>query len=432
MERKWIETLNQCENENVRLKGWVHRIRKLKSVTFIILRDRTGLVQCVLSTELEAELGLTELATESTIDITGKVVSGKNAYGPYEIEVKNVDVICLAQSPLPIQVNLETLDINLDTILDNRVLSLRHPKELAVFKIQAALGQYFGEYLRSKHFTEMHTPKLVKEGAEGGANVFQLDYFGDKAFLAQSPQFYKQMMVLAGFERVYEVGSVFRAEAHSTSRHLNEYVSLDFEMGFIESEFELMALETELLRYMLAEVEHHFQRELNLLDVRLPAVPMTIPHMKLSEAIDILKSQYGKIELEGDLDPEGERLIGEHVFRETGSEFVFLTHYPQCKRPMYTLPCGETETHSFDLLFRGLEITTGGRRIHLIEDLKASMKKKGLHPEAYQSYLEAFKYGAIPHGGLAIGLERLTAQLLGFTNVRRTTLFPRDGGRLIP
>lgn len=432
MERKLISEISAHENQNVYIKGWVHRLRKLKSVTFIIIRDRSGLIQCVLSPELETAMGLEELTSESTVALRGVVCESKNAYGAYEIVIEHLDILCLAQSPLPIQVNLDDLDINLDTLLDNRVLGLRHPKEMAIFKIQAALGQAFGTYLQSQGFTEMHTPKLVKEGAEGGANVFQLDYFGDKAFLAQSPQFYKQMMVLAGFERVYEVGSVFRAEAHSTSRHLNEYVSLDFEMGFIDSEFELMTLETELIRFMFEALNQNQKYELQQLGVTLPDVPKEIPHMKLADAIAILKTQYGKHELEGDLDPEGERLIGEHIFKETGSEFVFLTHYPQSKRPMYTLPCGETETHSFDLLFRGLEITTGGRRIHQIEQLKASMVRKGLDPNAYQSYLEAFKYGAIPHGGLAIGLERLTAQLLGFTNIRRTTLFPRDGHRLLP
>jgi len=425
-----MQVENQKESE-VKISGWLHRIRRLKNITFLIMRDRTGLVQCVLEPELEAMLEF-PLTHESVLTVYGKVVSGKNTYGNHEILIKSIEALNLAEPELPIQVNNESLDVQLDTLLEHRVLGLRHPKEMAIFKIQAAIAQGFAQFLGSQGFTEMHTPKLVKEGAEGGANVFKLDYFGDTAFLAQSPQFYKQMMVIAGFERVFEIGSVFRAESHSTSRHLNEYVSLDFEMGFISDESELMTLETALLESILSSLNETHAHELSLLGVKLPEVPKEIPQMKLSEAIEILKTQYGKTELDGDLDPEGEKLIGQHVFEQTGSEFVFLTHYPQRKRPMYTMPCGETETHSFDLLFRGLEITTGGRRIHNHAQLIESMIKKGLNPDAYTSYLEAFRYGAPPHGGLAIGLERLTAQLLGFSNVRRTSLFPRDGQRLVP
>ena len=427
-----IGNLMEMETQpEVRISGWLHRIRRLKNITFLILRDRTGLVQCVLEPSLESTLGFT-LTHESVLNVYGKVVGSKNTFGNHEILIEGIEAINLAEPELPIQVNNESLDVQLDTLLEHRVLGLRHPKEMAIFKIQAAIAQGFAKFLSAQGFTEMHTPKLVKEGAEGGANVFKLDYFGDTAFLAQSPQFYKQMMVIAGFERVFEIGSVFRAESHSTSRHLNEYVSLDFEMGFIEDESELMALETELLKSILSDLNENFSKELSQLSAELPVVPAEIPRMKLSEAIEILKTQYGKTELDGDLDPEGEKLIGQHVFEQTGSEFLFLTHYPQRKRPMYTMPCGETETNSFDLLFRGLEITTGGRRIHNHAQLVASMIKKGLNPDAYSSYLEAFRYGAPPHGGLAIGLERLTAQLLGFANIRRTSLFPRDGQRLVP
>ena len=429
MHRILISEVSMNPNTTVKLCGWVHRVRKLKHVTFVILRDRTGLIQCVLDPEVES--GST-LNPETVICVIGTVVQGKNAYGNYEIAVKEIDILNPSEGLLPIQVNGDILDVQLDTLLEHRVLGLRHPKEKAVFVIQSRIAQYFAAFLSDESFMEVHTPKLVKEGAEGGANVFKLDYFGETAYLAQSPQFYKQMTVIAGFERVFEIGSVFRAEAHSTSRHLNEYVSLDFEMAFIKDEFELMKMETVLLQYIINTLKVSEYAELEKLDITIPEVPSVIPHMKLSEAIKILKSEYGKTELDGDLDPEGEKLISEHVFKETGSEFLFLTHYPQRKRPMYTMPCGEEETHSFDLLFRGLEITTGGCRIHSYDALIANMKKKGLNPDAYTSYLEAFKYGAPPHGGLAIGLERLTAQLLGFANVRRTSLFPRDGLRLVP
>lgn len=433
LKRILIESAGNYLSEKILIKGWVYRYRKLKSISFLIMRDRTGLIQCILTPELEAELeGKVSLNHESVLEIVGTMQPGKNSYGEHELLIESITELNRAEPNLPIQVNGPEIEVQLDTLLEHRVLGLRHLKENAIFKVQAAIGQYFAEFLRSEGFVEMHTPKLVKEGAEGGANVFKLDYFGETAFLAQSPQFYKQMMVIAGFERVFEIGSVFRAETHSTSRHLNEYVSLDFEMGFIEDEYELMTLETRLIQFMIRALQERNAKELAILETVLPTVPDVIPTMKLSEAIDILKTQYGKTELDGDLDPEGEKLIYKHVFETTGSEFVFLTHYPQKKRPMYTLPCGETETHSFDLLFRGLEITTGGRRIHRYDELIKSMKKKGLTPELYTSYLEAFKYGAPPHGGLAIGLERITAQLLGFSNVRRTSLFPRDGQRLVP
>lgn len=420
---------NHESNDEVTVMGWIHRIRKLKSVTFLILRDRSGLLQCILTPEQTEQHNLT---LESVVQLQGRCVPSKNDYGQIELIARSVKILSQAMPELPIQINGASLEVQLDTQLEHRVLALRHPKEQAIFKIQAAIGDAFRSFLKEQDFTEIHTPKLVKEGAEGGANVFKLDYFGETAYLAQSPQFYKQMMVIAGMERVFEVGSVFRAEAHSTSRHLNEYVSLDLEMGFIEHEDELMSLETELLKYIFQELSKNYEKELELLEAALPDVPSDIPKLKLEEAIVILKTQYGKTELEGDLDPEGEKLISNHIFKETGSDFLFLTHYPQRKRPMYTMPCGEEETHSFDLIFRGVEITTGGRRIHDYQTLVSAMQRKGLDPEMYKSYLEAFKYGAPPHGGLAIGLERLTALLLGFSNIRRTSLFPRDGQRLMP
>jgi len=429
MVRTMIKSLQNEIGNVVCISGWVHRVRVLKQVVFVVIRDRTGLVQCVM-TPLEYETQ--PLHLESVVRLHGMCVSGNNKLNSFEITVEEIEILNESQPELPFMVNGDSLDVQLDTLLNHRVLSLRNRKEQAVFKIEGTLSEGFGSFLRRNDFLEIHTPKIVKEGAEGGANVFSLDYFGEKAYLAQSPQFYKQMMVISGAERVFEIGPVFRAEPHSTSRHLNEYVSMDLEMAFIEDESELMTLETDLLRSMIEKVSLKCSGELELLGVELPIVPNEIPRMKLSEAIDILKSLYGKDDLEGDLDPDGERLIAKHVYELTGSEFLFLTHYPQYKRPMYTMPSGDLETKGFDLLFRGLEITTGGLRIHKLNQLKESMVRKGLDPEAYESYLEAFKYGAPPHGGLAIGLERLTAQLLGYKNIRRTTLFPRDGQRLVP
>jgi len=417
--------INNMKVGQVKLSGWVYRIKKLKAVVFIILRDRTGYVQLAISPDKFDSIKL-----ESVISVIGQAVESPNKYGLLEVQVESITVLSSVNEDLPVAINGETLDIGLDTRLNNRVLTLRHEEEQAIFEIQAEIAEGFSSFLRKEGFTRIHTPKLVKEGAEGGANVFSLDYFGEKAYLAQSPQFYKQMMVISGMERVYEIGPVFRAESHSTIRHLNEYISMDLEMGFVEDEVELMELETELLRYIFSHLNEKCHEGLEVLKIELPEIPAQIPTMRLEEAIAILKREYGKI-LENDLDPEGEVLLYEYVKEHLNCEFVFLTHYPKKKRPMYAMPEGNL-TRSFDLCFRGLEITTGGLRIHDYNMLVESMKEKGLEPSNYTSYLEVFKYGVPPHGGLAIGLERLTAKLLNIENIRRTSLFPRDKNRLLP
>ncbi|GAU77539.1 aspartate--tRNA(Asn) ligase [Fusibacter sp. 3D3] len=428
--RVLLSELKNNSGEKVLVKGWVHRIRLLKSVAFIVLRDRSGLVQCVFEGKPEWIKGL---KLETVIAIEGIVCPSKNQYQLFEIQGELLKIESEVTENLPIQINGALLDINLETVLNNRVLSLRHSQNQALFKLQALIVSAFRKFLEENDFLEMFTPKIVKEGAEGGAEIFKLDYFGETAYLAQSPQFYKQMMVISGFERVFEVGAVYRAEQHSTNRHLNEYVSMDFEIGFIKDEYEIMALEEKLLQFMFHTLLEKGSQYLEILEIQCPIVPEIIPKIKMSEAIEILKMHYQRHDLEDDLDPQGEREIAAYAKSKYGSEFVFITHYPRHKRPMYT-KCYEDsdETHSFDLLFRGLEITTGGQRIHQKDVLINSMKMKGLNPDLYSSYLEAFKYGAPAHGGLAIGLERLTAQIVGLNNVRLASLFPRDQQRLLP
>ncbi len=429
MKRILVNELNNRINERVIIQGWVHRIRRLKAISFVILRDRTGLVQCVVENSILEERNL---RLEAVVSFEGVVKEGKNSLNTFEIHVDKLKIINETNEELPIEVNTEQLNVNLDTMLNNRVLSLRHEKINSIFKVQNLIVQGFREYLTSEGFTEIFTPKIVSEGAEGGTEIFEVKYFENKAYLAQSPQFYKQMMVGAGFERVFEIAHVYRAEQHNTNRHLNEYVSMDLEMGFIEDENDVMNLEEELLKFILRKVAEEGKKPLEILRVEIPEINGSIPRMKLNEAIEILKIQYGKTELEGDLDPEGEKLISHYVKETYGCDFVFLTHYPRRKRPMYTMPCGANETHSFDLLFRGLEITTGGQRIHDYEQLVENMRYKGLEPENYSSYTSVFKYGMPKHGGLAIGLERIIAQLLGLENVREATLIPRDRTRLVP
>lgn len=429
MKRRLVSELNSCINDKVNIQGWVYKIRKLKSISFVILRDRSGLVQCIVD---NSKFDISNIRLESVVSVTGEVKESNNKLNFFEIVVEDIEVINNSINELPIEVNKEFLECNLDTMLSNRVLSLRHPKVNAIFKVQNEIVNRFREFLNSKGFIEIRTPKIVKEGAEGGADLFEVKYFEDKAYLATSPQFYKQMMVSAGFERVYEIGHAYRAEEHNTNRHLNEYVSMDLEIGFINDEKDIMNIEEQMLKYILNKLNINCKEYFELLGVSIPEIKESIPRIDFNEALNILKKEYNKSDLEGDLDPESEKLIYKYVKEKYNSEFVFLTNYPRKKRPMYTMPLGDKGTHSFDLLFKGIEITTGGQRIHEYEKLIENIKYKGFNPEEYESYLDAFKYGMPKHGGFAIGLERITSKLLDLENVREATLFTRDRKRLIP
>lgn len=415
--------------QSVSLSGWVHRFRAFGNLAFLLMRDRSGLVQCVL----QGALATQPFPSESVITITGTVQASERAPGGFEVAAETVQLISQPTRPLPFEVNLPDVKANLETQLEHRVLSLRHPKSHAILSIQAALAGAFRSFLAGQGFTQIFTPKIVAAGTEGGSNLFPLQYFEQQAYLAQSPQFYKQMMVGAGYERVFEIAPVYRAEEHNTSRHLNEYLSLDVEMGFIQSEEDLMNLETALLRSVFASVTESCERELALLQVTPPTIA-EIPRVTVAEAQAILERQYGKISPKGDLDPEGERLLCQHVSEGGRPALVFLTRYPRSIRPMYAMPAPEdpTLTASFDLLFNGLEITTGGQRIHDPAMLIESIQGRGLNPASFAHYLEVFELGMPPHGGFAIGLERLTAKLLGLGNVREASAFPRDRTRITP
>ncbi|NLJ81220.1 MAG: aspartate--tRNA(Asn) ligase [Firmicutes bacterium] len=427
MKRVLVKELAQKLGEEVLVQGWVFRWRRLSKINFILLRDRSGIIQVSVDPALVAGL---HISLESVMEIEGIVQQEPRAPEGYEVVARKVELLAPA-SGLPFNVNAPNLKVNLEGILDHRVLSLRHEKINPVFRIQAALVQSFQRFLDQEDFLQVFTPKIVGAGTEGGTELFSLQYFEEEAFLAQSPQFYKQMLVGAGYERVYEVGQVYRAEKHATSRHLNEYVSLDLEMGFIADEHDLMDLQNRLLAFMFSRLKEDCRQELRALGVQLKPVGH-IPRVPLQEAVEILDREFGK-KLEGfDLDPEGERLLSGYFLQHTGSEFVYVTDYHQDHRPMYTMPKKNNLTASFDLLFKGLEITTGGQRIHDYALLKANMEKKGLDPKDFSSYLDSFKWGLPPHGGLAIGLERLTAQIVGLANVREASLFPRDRHRLTP
>jgi nondiscriminating aspartyl-tRNA synthetase len=302
-----------------------------------------------------------------------------------------------------------------------------------VFKVQEGLVRSFRDYLTGEGFTEVHTPKIVRAWAEGGSNIFKLDYFGKKAYLAQSPQFYKQTMV-GVFERVFEVGPVFRAEKHATPRHLNEYTGLDFEMGYIDSFYDVIEMEAGYLRHAMKLLADEYAGELELLGAELPAADR-IPCLRFDDAKRLAAEKYGyKIRDPYDLEPEEEIRIGQYAKEELGSDFLFVTHYPSKKRPFYAMddPDGPKYTLSFDLLFRGMEVTTGGQRVHDYAAQVAKMEDRGMDPAEFESYLMIHRHGMPPHGGLGIGLERLTMKLCGLDNVRYASLFPRDRSRLEP
>ena len=334
---------------------------------------------------------------------------------------------------MPLAISKWKLNTSLEAKLNYRPLSLRNLKERAKFRIQEGIARGFREFLTTQGFTEIRTPKIGAKGAEGGSNVFKLDYFHRPAVLAQSPQFYKQMMV-GVFDRVFETGPVFRAEKHNTKRHLNEYTSLDFEMGFIDSFQDIMAMETGFLQYTMELLKKDYKTELDMLDITLPKVD-EIPQVRFDEAKRLVAEKYNRqIRNPYDLEPEEEALIGRYFEEEYGADFVFVTHYPSKKRPFYAMddPDDKTFTQSFDLLFKGLEVTTGGQRIHEYQMLLDKIEAKGMTTEGMDQYLDIFKHGMPPHGGLGIGLERLTMKLIGEDNVRETCLFPRDLSRLEP
>lgn len=432
---KQIRTLEASAyvGEQVRLVGWVHHLRQLGALNFLILRDGWGLIQAV--TEQAADLApLAGLGAGTVIVLQGRVVNTPQAPNGVELYEPQVEIITpIAESP-PLALNKNKIQAALPTLLDHAVVANRHPARQAVFRLAAGVMAGFRATLNARHFTEVQTPKIVASATESGANVFKLDYFGRFAYLAQSPQFYKQIMV-GVFQQVYEVGPVFRAEPHDTTRHVNEYVSLDVEFGFIESHFTVMKMVREVLAGIFQTLKTQYSADLALLQTNLPTVPAEIPHIHFSDAQELILKLHGvDVRGEPDLSPQDERWLGAWAQQEFGSDFLFVVGYPMGKRPFYTHPdpARPAYSNSFDLLFRGTELITGGQRLHRYPDYLAALAKANLPVEPFETYLEAFRYGMPPHGGFAIGLERLLMQLLNLPNLRLVTLFPRDLGRLTP
>ena len=435
--RTMIGELGKHTGETATISGWVDVRRDQGKMVFFDFRDMSGTVQGVVLPGDETLMTIAkETRSECVVTVTGLVnkrpeknVQADKVNGDIELEIKGIEILAEAET-LPFELSAE---LNLDTYLDSLPLMLRSKRATAIFKVQAEIARAYRTFLNSQSFTEFQAPKLIGDDAEGSGEVFEVPYFNGKtAHLATSPQLYKQIMVGA-LERVFSIGIVFRAEKHSTARHLNEYTSMDAEMGFITDHRDVMAMENKLMQFIAKELKEKCAREFAILEAEVPEVPDTIPSLKLREAQELIFKETGKDNRqEPDLEPEDERWLCEWSKKEHNSDFVFVTHYPVSKRPMYTME-DQTDpgyTNGFDLLFRGVEITTGGQRRHNYQNLIDGIKMKGLNPEKFSYYLQPFKYGMPPHGGWGMGLERLTAKFLQIQNVKEATLFPRDINRI--
>lgn len=428
-----ILELKKLDGE-VKVSGAIHTIRDMGEFAFVVLRKREGLLQCVFE-EGETSGDITTLKEGMTVTVSGYLNPEERAPHGVELRMKEITILSAPKegTMMPLPISKWKMNTSLEAKLSYRPIALRNLRERAIFKIQEGLQRGFRDFLYTQGFTEIRTPKIVAGNAEGGANVFKLEYFGKKAFLAQSPQFYKQMMV-GVYDRVFEVAPVFRAEKHNTTRHLNEYVSMDFEMGYIDGFEDIMDMEASMLTYTFSLLQEKYQTELHILNVTVPDTTK-IPRVRFDEAKQLVAEKYNRPMRDPyDLEPEEEILIGRYFKEEYGSDFVFVTHYPSKKRPFYAMddPQNKKFTLSFDLLFKGMEITTGGQRIHDYDEQVAKMEAKGMDVNDFGNYLMIHKHGMPPHGGLGIGLERLTMKLLDEQNVRETTMFPRDLSRLEP
>ena len=427
--RVFIETIPASIEGHVRLKGWVYRLRVLGKTTFVILRDCSGEAQCVAATESLRDL---HLKVEDTVEIYGPVRAEPRARTGYEVAIAEIRVLHRAGHNLPFQSAADLRSVGLETQIQYRPLALRNEAVGDIFRLQAALLESFRDALGRRHFTEIITSKIVGGGTEGGTNLFQIAYFDRVAYLAQSPQFYKEHGV-AGFERVYETGHVYRAEPHASSRHLTEYYSLDVEFGFIDGPEDVIQLERELLTDIFQDLNREWAPVLGR--YRQDALPsmLDVPCWEFEACLEMLRAEFGRADLSDDLDPEAERQLCERARRETGVSAVFVLGFPVSARPFYTAPRGAAgAAASFDLLFQGMEITTGGQRLHRREDLEAALRGRGIDPSNFESHLAIFDLGMPPHGGFAIGLERLTCQVLNLPNIRQAVLYPRDRYKLTP
>ncbi len=438
MTRILLKDLKDFKDQEVSIKAWVDARRDHGKLIFLVLRDRSSIAQAVIHAGNEEVFKKVEKAREEyTISMKAlvkkrpeKMIKENEENGDLELEILDFEILSKAEV-LPFGKDAE---LNIETHLDHLPLTLRKKEIRDVFKVQATITKAFRETLNQEGFTEFQAPAIVGGDAEGGAGVFKMEYFKDKtAYLATSPQLYKQIMV-GVFERVFTIGKVFRAEKHATTRHLSEYSSMDFEMGFIDSHEDIMKMLEKVTRHIVESVKKEHKSILENTEQGEPSLPeKEYPKMTLKEAQELIYKETGRDNRdEPDLEPEDERFLCSWAKENKGSDFIFITHYPVSKRPFYTYEDENMPgfTKSFDLLFRGVEISTGGQRIHDYQKLVENIKKWGLDPEKFEFYLQAFKYGIPPHGGIGMGLERLTAKIMSIKNVKEATLFPRDMTRI--
>lgn len=433
-----LETLKKIDKK-VLLKGWINTRRDHGKIIFLDLRDRSGIIQVVLSPSLSiSEVSVADLRPEFVVEITGTVkkrpesmVNPKIPTGKLEVKAEKIRILAEAK-PLPFDMGAEELNLELSTLLDHRSLTLRHPRVRTIFKVQETVVQSFRKTLKSLDFTEFAAPTIVPAATEGGSEIFPIKYYDYTAYLGQSPQLYKQIMVSV-FEKVFTIAKAYRAEPSMTTRHISEYISLDAEMGFIDSWEELMDAAELVMKNIFSDVENKHKEGLKLFGAAVPSFGKKVPRIKMREAQEIVFKRTGRDNRkEPDLEPEDEREICKWSKEEYGSDLVFITHYPTKKRPFYTFPDPKDPeyTLSFDLLGRGLELVTGGQRINNYKQLLEHIKKWGNKQEDFEIYLQAFKYGMPPEGGFALGAERITKQILGLKNVKEASLFPRDMERV--
>ncbi len=436
MERTLIKDLKNHIGTEVLINGVVNVARHQGKMAFFDFRDYSSIIQGVVFGKPEVLEVAKDIGAEYSVAVKGivnerpeKMVNAAVPNGDIELEITGIEILNPSEA-MPFDMDA---DFSLDVLLDNRPLTLRRPRERAIFKIQHTIITAYRQFLVSEGFTEFQAPKLVGGDAEGGAEVFKVEYFdGKSAYLATSPQLYKQMMV-GIFERVFTAGSMFRAEKSATTRHMSEIAMLDLEMGFINDHTDVIALVTKLMRFITEEINQKCAVELTYLEMPPALAPEAFPVMTLREAQELIKKETGVDKTsEPDLEPEDERFLCEYANKHWQSDFVFVTHFPTSKRPFYTHidPEQPEFTRSFDLLFRGLEMCSGGQRVHSYTELIERIRSKGLDPDKFEFYLQAFKYGIPPHGGIGMGLERLTMKYSGVKNVKEASLFPRDMNRI--
>ena len=437
MKRTYNKDIGQHVGEEIMVNGFVHTLRVQSKIVFLLLRDITGIIQTVIEASSPAFETAKSLSHESVVRITGTVKEAKQAMGGNEISVQNIKVLSVADPELPIPVVMKGGDEETEAPirLDYRWLDLRKPEKALIFQVWTLMEQSFREYWTKNNYFEIHSPKFMSTPSESGAELFEVKYFDRKAYLAQSPQFYKQMAMACGFERVFEVGPVFRANPSFTSRHDTEFTGYDMEISFIDSHQDVISEEQKAIQYVLSKIKEVYGDQIKKAYNREIVVPeLPFPQVTMKEAKEILAKLNVPSEKAGDLNPKEERQLSEHIKKEKNHEFVFVTEYPIDIRPFYHMrfEAQPNLTKSFDLLWNGLEITTGAQREHRYDILVKQAKEKGLSLEPIQFYLNFFKYGCPPHGGLGLGPSRMLMKIFNIANVREVTYLYRGVKRLTP